>query len=198
MIKFKGFCKDIKDLPVSELPKNAVQFQEAESNRELTLHSLLFSIPVIVFIACVVLLKRHMSGIAVPFDNDNIIGVLLSFLFVLPHELLHAICFPKTEDISIYFTSFGACCYSSAIISKRRFITMSLFPALILGIIPLLVWLLFSTSGKGWEILYAFSAMNLLCCCGDFYNVYNAIRQMPSGTYQQLSGPHSYWFYLEQ
>ena len=121
MIKFEGYCKKITDLPESELPENAVQFHEAETTGEFIFASSLWLLPIWLFIICLVMLKRHLSGIAFSFFPANSLGVLLSILFILPHELLHAICFPQGEDVHIYFVNFGACCCSPAAISKKRF-----------------------------------------------------------------------------
>ena len=46
----------------------------------------------------------------------------------------------------------------------------------------------------GSDILLWFS----FCCIsfggGDYMNVWNALRQMPRGSIQQISGFHSYWY----
>ncbi len=198
MIKFKGYCKDVQNLPVSILPDNAVQFREANNSSELNRYASLCSLPALFLIIFLVLLKRRMTTVDIPFVNREVLGILLSLLFIFPHEFLHAMCFPKGEEVSIYFTKSSFFCHSLAVVSKKRFIVMSLLPSLVLGIIPLTVWFLSPAIGKGWEILYTFSVINLISCAGDFYNVYNALRQMPSGTYQQLSGFHSYWFYPQK
>lgn len=197
-IKFKGYCKNAEDIPVSILPKNAVQFNEPDDFAKLNWSSLLFIPIVFSFMWCMVSLRQHLIGAHLPFRSLNIWGVFLSILFIVPHEILHAIGFSGGSEVSIYITWFSAFCYSPSVISKKRFIFMSALPAVILGVLPFLIWVITPMSYQGAETLYTFASLNLLCCVGDFLNIFNAITQMPSGTYQQMSGIHSYWFYLTQ
>ena len=78
--------------------------------------------------------------------------------------------------------------------SKIRFICMSLCPNIILGLIPYLIFFIFPN--LGW--LGLFGAINLGMGFGDYYNVFNALRQMPKGAKTYLSGMHSYWYVKEE
>ncbi|MBR7082032.1 MAG: DUF3267 domain-containing protein [Oscillospiraceae bacterium] len=219
-IKFKGYRKDIKKaLPESDLPDNAVKFREPNSVFALNMWALLFSIPAILIVVGFAFLKRRIYPeqislfykliISSEFYNlpvsallnalyNCIISLLLFLLCIVPHELLHAIAFHRDADVDIYFTSSVALCYSHDVISKRRFIGLSLLPSFVLGILPLIVWLFIPPSSNAADIVYFTAALNFIAGAGDFMNVFNAMTQMPRGTYQQLSGFNSYWFYLPE
>ena len=74
--------------------------------------------------------------------------------------------------------------------SKFRFCFMSLFPCLILGVIPYIVFLI----NPNLVTLGTMGAISMASCAGDFYNVFNAITQMPKGAKTYLCGMNSYWF----
>ena len=71
---------------------------------------------------------------------------------------------------------------------------MSLLPNVIFGWVPFIVWLVLPHIAILSNFLLAFSGLSNLNGAGDYLNAYNAIRQMPKGSMQQLSGMSSYWF----
>ncbi|MCL1787401.1 MAG: DUF3267 domain-containing protein [Defluviitaleaceae bacterium] len=79
-------------------------------------------------------------------------------------------------------------------ISKARFIWLSLFPNIVLGWLPLAVWAFMPFHPVLSNGLFVFGMLATVCGAGDYYNAYNAARQMPKGSMQQLSGMNSYWF----
>lgn len=79
--------------------------------------------------------------------------------------------------------------------TKIRFIMISLCPNLILGVLPLVVWLFLPPNLFISNVIFSFGSINLLTGCGDLMNVFNALTQMPKGSYQQISGFNSYWFF---
>ncbi|MFR4402093.1 MAG: DUF3267 domain-containing protein [Peptococcus niger] len=74
-----------------------------------------------------------------------------------------------------------------------RFIFISLAPALLLGVVPLVIWSLSMGTGIFVRSCLPFGAALLFGAVGDFYNVANTLRQVPSDAKVQLSGWHSYW-----
>ena len=194
-LTFKGKCKNIENLPKGNLPENAVKFKEANNTAELNIRALVFIVPCIVIIIMFGCIKNAMFSEQIKHFNIIPLGLLLVLLFIIPHEFLHAICFPQNAIVEMYFTIWGAFVTSTCPISKKRFIFMSFLPFFILGIIPLVIWLFLPESNYISSILYTFGSINLMLCSGDLMNIYNALRQMPPKTYQQLSGFNSYWFY---
>lgn len=188
---YRGFFK-IDKLPTSILPENAKKFREPTNEIALNLYSLLFTIPCFIIIYFVYTLKLSLYGgeIFVKFYES---AILISILLLLPHEILHAICFPKNSEVNLFIMLTGACVACTTPIHKFRFIIMSLLPNIILGVLPLFVWLFFPHSNFS-DYIFSISISNLLLGCGDYMNVFNAITQMPKDSMQQLSGMNSYWF----
>lgn len=78
-------------------------------------------------------------------------------------------------------------------ISKGRFIFMSMLPNLIFGIVPYVIGMIFPK--------FIFLTMFGMICtsmgAGDYYNVFNAIRQVPKNGIVYMSGMRSYWYVEE-
>lgn len=197
-IVFKGKFDSIEALPKGNLPPNAVKFREPDSMVALNLAVLPYLIiPVLLTVLAIVIKKLLYTQIGA-LDFFSLGGVLLSLVMVFPHELLHAIAFPKRAEVEIWYSlkHMVAFCVSTYPTSKARFVWLSMLPALVLGVIPLMVWAVIPISGTAISNgLLSFSVFSLVYCCGDFMNIKNALTQMPKGTVTQLSGMNSYWYY---
>ena len=71
---------------------------------------------------------------------------------------------------------------------------MSLLPNIVFGWIPFGLCMIFPD-------LSALGVMGALATgmgAGDYYNVYNAVTQMPKGARTYLHGFHSYWYLPEK
>lgn len=79
-------------------------------------------------------------------------------------------------------------------VSRTRFIVLSLLPTFVLGWLPLILWAVLPYQEAYSNLLFPSSILTILTGVGDYLNVYNAARQMPKGSMQQMSGFHSYWF----
>ncbi len=190
---YKGKLKE-EELELGHLSPHAVKFKEPNSQKTLLLNALLFCVPCIFFIAILFIIKFIIWG-----DVSGEIkfsGVILSLLCIIPHEFLHAICFPKESTVNLYFITGGMAVICTDPVSKRRFIGMSLFPNLVFGILPLILWMFIPSSNSA-DVLYTFGWIGLLSGCGDYMNIWNAMTQMPKGSVQQLSGFNSYWYYKD-
>lgn len=186
-IKFHRYQKK-EDLIQVELPKNAIAFREPKSFIMINVVSFLYIIPLILIIVWI----NHQREVYYPF---NLTGILLSFLCIIPHEILHAVCFPKEDMKHIYYAPkymlmFVLC---NAAISKKRFIILSLLPNIVFGLLPYMAWLILPLNTSYSQTLLSFSVLNLLAGAGDYMNVVNAMLQMPKNSIQILSGMHSYW-----
>lgn len=114
----------------------------------------------------------------------------LSVVVLIPHELLHAICFKG--DVYMYFnpSKFLAFVHGTESMSKVRFIFLSLLPNIVFGVIPFVVFLF----NPKWFCLGMFGALCISMGFGDYINAFNAIIQMPAGARTYLDGFHSYWY----
>jgi hypothetical protein len=200
-LKYKGIFRSESQLPQGILPNNAVQFKEPDSMEELAkkLNKPAFCILVCIvafFIAVSVL--RHGKSAAdftgLFLSLSSWIGILFVVLSLFLHEFLHAICFGKGKEVELFISWKFWLVVCVQPITKRRFIFMSLFPNVLLGWLPLLLWVLLPYSVVYSNGLFIYGAIMSLSGAGDYLNAYNAIRQMPKGSMQQLSGMNSYWF----
>ena len=183
--KYNG---DESSLPYKEHHPNATPFKEPEDTKKLSL---------IANGGCILI----MGILAIPFlilgieyipDNAiwMMIGGICGGLSLLPHELLHAICYKK--DVYMYNDLIHGLMFvvGTEDMSKARFIFMCLCPNLILGIIPYILFLIFPQ-------LVGVGLFGIICIgtgFGDYLNIYNSIRQMPKNSKTYLCGMHSYWY----
>ena len=183
--KYNG---DESSLPYKEHHPNATPFKEPEDTKKLSL---------IANGGCILI----MGILAIPFlilgieyipDNAiwMMIGGICGGLSLLPHELLHAICYKK--DVYMYNDLAHMLMFvvGTEDMSKGRFIFMCLCPNLILGVIPYILFLIFPQ-------FVGLGVFGIICIgmgFGDYLNIYNAIKQMPKKSKTYLCGMHSYWY----
>lgn len=191
---YRGIYKNKEQLPKSVLPENAKMFKEPKSMTVALLVSTLFVIPALFGVLLFMIGSFLIHG---DFTLDTTwVGLGLVLLSLIPHELLHAICFGKDAQVDLYIAPkqlalFVVC---TRPITKARFIFLSLFPSLLFGWLVLAVWMILPYNAAYSGHLFTFSFLSILAGAGDYMNVFNAITQMPKGSMQQLSGFNSYWF----
>ena len=192
---YKGIYKNEKQLPEGTLPDNAVKFKEPDTMAKLSVLTLIVSF-VIVIIFFNISDIIFISDIILNSPRINMIGVLLFFLSIIPHELLHALCWGKNDEVGFYLApkQFMAFVHSTCPISKAGFIWMSACPTIFFGVLPFIVCIFIPDKNAVKDILWTFSLVSFAGGCGDYVNIFNALTQMPSGSMQQMSGFNSYWF----
>lgn len=118
------------------------------------------------------------------------LGILFPFAILFPHEILHAICFK--EDVYLYTNWKQGMLFvvGSETMSKGRFILMSMLPNVVFGILPYIVGMIYPQFVFG----LVFGILSAGMGAGDYYNVYNAVTQMPKGARTYLYQFHSYWY----
>ncbi len=195
---YKGNYHSDDQLPKGTLPQNAVRFVEPETALELNKAAAKFVLPTLLMMGIVIAAsyacfgKLHVS-VRSPFFP---LGMVLSFLCMPLHELLHAVCFGKDAEVEFYvsFKNLMMFVVSTQPVSKTRFIVLSLLPTVALGWLPLILWAVLPYQEAYSNLLFTCSIFTIPMGVGDYLNVYNAARQMPKGSMQQMSGFHSYWF----
>lgn len=175
-------------LPHGEHKEGAVKFKEAEDSKKLGIIANIASI-VIMAVLAVPAIIRAKDFIADSFIQLYI-GMILSMVFAVPHELLHAICFKK--DVYLYTNLAQGMLFviGPEDMSKSRFIFMSLLPNIVFGFIPYVVGLIFPQC----VLLLSLGVMSIGMGAGDYYNVFNAATQMPKGARTYLYKFNSYWY----
>ncbi len=176
------------NLPHGEHKEGAVKFKEAEDSKKLSIIANTVSVVIFVLLAVAAFFRarEHLS--------DNTIqlfaGYICYFLILFPHELLHAICFKK--DVYLYTNLSQGMLFviGPEDMSKSRFIFMSLLPNIVFGFIPYIIGMIFPK----FIFLLLFGALSISSGAGDYYNVFNALTQMPKGARTYLYKFNSYWY----
>ena len=135
---------------------------------------------------------EHKPG-AVPFkeaQDPKKLARLRSMAILLPHELLHAVCFKKDVYLYTYRQQGMLFVVGPEDMSRGRFVFMSLLPNLVFGLVPYLVGMVFPQ----WYFLLIWGALALGMGAGDYYNVFNALTQMPRGARTYLYQFNSWWY----
>ena len=190
---WKGIYHKEEELPKGELPPQAVPFQEPKNLAELNRQAGSF-LPVILGLAVVVILARWLLwGPPGLWDCFGVVGLVLFLPGLLLHEFLHALCYPLSAICEIWLAPRdGALLVVSTFpVSKARFLFVSLFPSIMLGALPLVLWSVFPVLQGD---IFTFGVLSLFSCTGDWLNVKNTVQQVPDGAMIQGSGLHSYWY----
>jgi len=184
---YKGkFDGDESKLPTREPLPGEVPFKEFQSMKTFAiLINLLSFIPFVILTPLLI----WRGG----WEAFHMGGCLLALLSLFPHELLHACCF--REEVALYTNLKQGMLFvcGSELFSRGRFVWMSLLPNLVFGFIPFGLFLL----QPRWGILGTLGLISIGCGMGDYYNVYNALTQVPKGAMIYNRGFHSYWAYIK-
>ncbi|MBQ8802869.1 MAG: DUF3267 domain-containing protein [Tyzzerella sp.] len=178
--KFNG---DTSSLPHGEHKPGATKFREPEDPKKLGLIANGLALAMY-FITITVLVMWGGS------DAFSFWGCAISLLLAFPHELLHAVCFKG--DVYLYTNRKDGMLFvvGPEDMSKARYIFMSMLPNLIFGFIPFAVFLIHPQ----WKLLGCIGAFSIPMGAGDYFNVFNALRQMPRGARTYLYGFNSWWY----
>lgn len=177
--KYNG---DENSLPQREHPSGYVQFREAESMKKFAVMiNILALIVTFILVFIVAFISR---------DRLSSIGIILALISLVPHEFLHALCF--REDVYMYTNLKHGMMFvvGTEDMSKTRFIMMSLCPNIVFGFIPFIIFMIFPNL----TILGTLGALAIGMGAGDYYNVFNALVQVPKDAKIYMSGFHSYWY----
>ncbi len=176
------------NLPHGEHKDGAVKFKEAEDSKKLAI--IANSISVIILILLLVPAYFRAKEYILTDSFQLFLGCLCSLLILFPHELLHAICFKK--DVYLYTNLSQGMLFviGPEDMSKWRFIFMSLLPNIVFGFIPYIIGIIFPQ----YLFLLLFGSLSISSGAGDYYNVFNALTQMPKGARTYMYKFNSYWY----
>lgn len=180
MGKFDG---NMDSLPKREHEPDAVMFKEPDDIKKFSNLMSIFSLIVLVLLLTI----SYFIAKTIVFDTW---GWLLFMVCLVVHEFLHAICF--REDVYMYnnLKQGNLFVVGNESMTKFRFCFMSLLPCMILGVIPYVLFLI----NNNFITLGTLGILSLSSCVGDWYNVFNALTQMPKGAKTYLCGFNSYWY----
>ena len=121
--------------------------------------------------------------------------MLLIVLIVPVHEFLHAVCFKggfmsRRVVFGFYAKAFAFYAHYRSPVTRRRYITISLFPFLVLTVTPLLIVTLLRAECRYLvEVILA----NGTASAGDILTVIFVARQAPKESILINSGTRTYW-----
>ena len=183
---------DPATLPTCKHQPNAVKFKEVDSTKELAVIANGIAIDLMILLAIPVYLKY--KGLLFDYFDEMMVGAMLPLLTMFPHELIHALCFK--EDVYLYtnFKQGLLFVVGCETMSKHRFIFMSLLPNIVFGFLPYMI----SFLGIQYLTLAVLGVIAIGMGAGDYYNVFNALIQMPKGARTYLYQMNSYWYIPEK
>lgn len=183
---------DPATLPTCKHQPNTVKFKEVDSTKELAVIANGIAIALMILLAIPVYLKY--KGLLFDYFDEMMVGAMLPLLTMFPHELIHALCFK--EDVYLYtnFKQGLLFVVGCETMSKHRFIFMSLLPNIVFGFLPYMI----SFLGIQYLTLAVLGVIAIGMGAGDYYNVFNALIQMPKGARTYLYQMNSYWYIPEK
>ena len=161
---------------------------------EVTNKSAVLLIPIILLLLSILTIKsRLLSGVILD-RRYLLVGLVCGFLMAPIHELLHAICFPKGSTVYVFYTSYGLGTTCLSPVQKSRFILLNVFPSIILGVLPLIVFLCIPREFAVLSsILFGISFVNIGASYADYMNVIHLLK-VPRDATIQISGEKIYWY----
>jgi len=185
-LHYRGkFNLDPDSLPHGEHKPGAVKFREAEDTKALARIANRISLTLLAVLSIPLFLR---CGTAL--FGGFTVGAGLSLLCLFPHEILHALCFQG--DVYLYTNLKQGMLFvvGPEDMSRARYVFMSLLPSIVFGFLPYAAALLFPHL----TVLGSFGLLSITMGAGDYYNVYNALTQMPRGARTYLYQFHSWWY----
>lgn len=179
-------------LPTNGIKEGSVKFKEID---DITKAGLLFNvIAAIIMIILIIILMIRYSFLTIIDSPAFMIGAIGSLIVLFPHEFLHALCFK--EEVYLYTAWKKGMVFVLGLepMTKKRFIFMSLLPNLVFGFIPYFLALTIPQL----SFLGVFGALCIGMGAGDYYNVFNALTQMPKGSYAYMHKMNTYWYVDEK
>jgi len=178
MIKLKMSIEDINEYQTGKLPENAVKIETPQSIDEMMMKAAPIAVILCVLMFVTMLCKTILNKTVVVSPVFIFIGFCIGFVFLMVHEWLHGIVYPKDALVTIGKRkgkiSFVA--LASYPLKRSRFIIMCLLP-FILGIVPLLI---FVVNPPGYRelngLMFGMACMGMVSPFPDVYNVIVVLR----------------------
>ena len=174
-------------LPHGEHRLGCVKFKEVDDIRKLAVVGNIISAIIMVALAVPAYLRiqeeyySHFLFV--------LLGFIVGMLTMFPHELFHALCFRGDVYLYTNFKQGMLFVTGPEDFGKTHYILMSMLPNIVFGIIPYIVGMIIVS-----PFLLALGTMAVGMGAGDYYNVLNALTQMPKGARTYGYKFNSYWY----
>ena len=176
MIKLKMSIEDISEYQTGILPKNAVKIETPQSIEEMMKKAAPIAAVLCVLMFVTMLCKTVMNKTVVISHVFILIGFCLGYICLVIHEWLHGIVYPRNALVTIgkITGKISFVALASYPLKRRRFIVMCLLP-FVLGIIPLLIFIVSSAEYRELNgLMFGMSCMGMVSPFPDVYNVFIA------------------------
>lgn len=187
-MKIKWIGKyDGNNLPMVEVGPDAKSLPDVTAGSAAILLPLL-----LIFALCVYCKSVFLGGIA--FSRVSwMTGILIGLLFFPVHEFLHAVCFPTGSNVFMFYTMHGLGTTCTTPMTRNRFIFVNLFPSMILGLIPLTLYMVIPHTYTFLSTtLCVFSLLHIGGSYVDYLNILHSLK-LPKKATIQISGAKIYW-----
>lgn len=151
-------------------------------------------IPILLLMGVLVYLKNNVLDERIIFSRELLaVGFLIGIALFPLHEILHALCFPTGSDVFLFYTRQGLGTTCTTPITRNRFIVINIIPSAILGMIPLLLYLIIPKGYTAFStILFAVAFLHIGGSYADYVNIAHLLR-LPAKSFIQISGENIYW-----
>lgn len=187
LIYEKEYDGNPTSLPGREHMPGAVKFKEFENSKSMAIFANVAACVIIILLIVVSILRFGREF------RFSMIGCILAFVILFPHEILHAVCFKGEVHLYTNWKQGMLFVVGTEDMSKGRFVFMSLLPNLVFGFLPFVIYLI-----SGQKILGTLGTLAIGMGAGDYYNVFHALTQMPKGARTYLHQFNSYWYLPEE
>lgn len=201
-ISFKGIYNASSQLKESNVPKDATKFNFDKNSESHIFNAYIFMLPIAIVISLFVGISFLLHGYnRIGIDSiSSAPGFVLWIASLIAHEYLHGLCYGKGATVEVYLLLERLVLFMSCAepLSKYRYVFMLLLPNVLLGILPLMLWVAIPHSGYNSSVfnaLFTFSSLSLLAGCLDFFNCVMVMRNIPRGSMIQQSKNDLYWYY---
>ncbi len=188
-IVYRGkFDGDPDNLPHGEHKPGAVMFNEPEDPKKF---GLVINIAGAVIFVVLAVFTTIVTGFDI-YGNflQLCIGVWLSLLAMIPHEYLHAICFKDKAYVYTNLKQGMLFVVGPEDMSRARFVFLSLLPNILFGFLPYIIYMFFWRNSA----IGIFALCSISAGAGDYFNVFNALTQMPKGARTYMHKFNSFWY----
>lgn len=180
------------EFPEFPMPKSARLIERPEN---IFTACLPYGIIPLLFSYALIGIKWHIIGTRAINPVFMPAGIILGLLMIPFHEILHAVCFPKTATVyvGISIDKFAAFSVCNEPITRKRFIVMSLMPVL-LGLIPLAVFFAAPSNAVLSGICIPSGIIGMLSPMPDYMDVHLVCSQVPKRATIQMSNNGFFWY----
>lgn len=190
---YKGkYTGKVEEFESAKKVKNAIKYKEVETLEDMVK---ILTIPANILQILLIIITLLIIGFD-NFDKKIIIflcSFVLSVLLMIPHELLHAICYKEKVYMYTNLKQMMLFIIGEDHLSKWKFVFMSLLPNLLFGFIPYVLFLI----NNDLLFLGFLGMVSITYGMGDYYNIWNTIRQVPKNGLVFAKGHNSYWYVPE-